>query len=152
MNKTIKGGDMMVFLGGKSIAVATSHTIDINMEVKQTSSKDSGGKWETNEAGVLSWSAKSENITSAGKAGLTYDDLVDLMIERKPVHLVLAPKQGDGDEVPEEGWSAEPGKGREGDAYITAVSKSDPNGDNSTFSVDFTGTGKLSKVAEVAAG
>lgn len=41
----IKGGDLMLFVGGKSIAYATSHTLSISAGTKETSSKDSGGKW-----------------------------------------------------------------------------------------------------------
>ena len=41
----IKGGDLMLFVGGKSIAYATSHTLSISADTKENSSKDSGGKW-----------------------------------------------------------------------------------------------------------
>ena len=45
MNKVIKGGDLMVFVGEQSIALATNHTLTISADTKETSSKDSGGKW-----------------------------------------------------------------------------------------------------------
>lgn len=60
----IKGGDMMLFVGGKSIGYATNHTLSINADTKETSTKDSGGKWQTSEVGVLSWTATSENLMS----------------------------------------------------------------------------------------
>ena len=41
----IKGGDLMLFVNGKSIGFATSHTLSISAETKETTSKDSGGKW-----------------------------------------------------------------------------------------------------------
>ena len=41
----IKGGDLMLFVGGKSIGYATNHTLSINADTKETSTKDSGGKW-----------------------------------------------------------------------------------------------------------
>ena len=41
----IKGGDMMLFVNGKSIGYATNHTLSINTDTKETSTKDSGGKW-----------------------------------------------------------------------------------------------------------
>lgn len=146
MNKTTKGGDMMVFVGGKSIACATSHTRTVTMETKETSSKDSGGKWGTSEAGILGWSARSENISSTGEAGLTYDDLLEKMINREPVTLVMGPKNETADAVPETGWTPKTGQGWTGTAYITNVEENQPNGDNATFTVDFTGTGPLEKV------
>lgn len=146
MNKTIKGGALMAFVGGKSTACATSHTLSINLETKETSSKDSGGGWGTSEAGILSWSAKSENIASAGDKGLTYDDLVDLMVAREPVDLIFGPKSETAEDVPEGGWTPLAGKGRKGKAYITSVEENAPNGENATFTVDFTGTGPLEKI------
>ncbi|WP_303041669.1 hypothetical protein [Duncaniella muris] len=151
MNKTIKGGALMLFVARKSIACATSHTISVTMETKETTSKDSGGDWTTLEAGILSWSAKSENIASTGTNGYTYDDLVGLMIKREPITLVMGPKAQEGQDVPDGGWTPHEGKGRTGQAFITSVEENAPNGDNATFSVDFTGTGPLSPVEAVAA-
>lgn len=45
MNKVIKGADLMIFADSKSIALATNHTLTISADTKETSSKDSGGKW-----------------------------------------------------------------------------------------------------------
>lgn len=39
----IKGGDLMLFLGGKSIAYATTHSLEITGETTDTSNKDEGG-------------------------------------------------------------------------------------------------------------
>lgn len=157
MNNVIKGSDIMVFVGSgaaaKSIAMATNHTLTISAETKETSSKDSGGKWATSEVGILSWEATSENILSTGAAGKGYDDLFELMIKRQPVELVMA-IEGDStsveddklDAVPEEGWKPKTGDGYTGKAIITSLEKSAPNGDNATFSVTFTGVSELKKV------
>ncbi len=154
MNKTVKGGDLMIFVGEgaekKSIAVATSHALSLSMETKDTSSKDNAGGWATSEAGTLSWTMKSENICSTGGAGLTYDDIVDLMIAREPVEVVMGRKKEEATDVPDNGWT--PGtEGRKGKAFITNIEQNAPNGDNATFTVDFTGTGSLEKVNAPAA-
>ena len=78
--------------------------------------------------------------------GLKYEDLVDMMIERKPVELVLGHKKEAVDMVPEAGWSPATSGCRKGMAIITKISSSAPNGDKATFNVDFTGTGPLEKV------
>lgn len=154
MNKVIKGADLMVFVGGKSIALATSHTLTISADTKETSSKDSGGKWQTSEVGILSWTMKSENLFSAeGTAGETYDTLFQKMIARQPVTLVFALEGSSTDiesnkldAVPTAGWTADSDFGYTGQAIITNLETSAPNGENATFTIDFTGVGSLTKV------
>lgn len=158
MNKVIKGADLMIFADSKSIALATNHTLTISADTKETSSKDSGGKWQTSEAGVLSWTMKSENLFSAeGNAGVTYQTLFDKMIARTPVELVFS-LEGDStslddsklDAVPTAGWTAKSGFGYTGSAIITNLEANAPNGENATFTVDFTGVGELKKVTASA--
>lgn len=149
----IKGGDMMLFVGGKSIAYATSHTLSINADTKETSSKDAGGKWQTSEVGILSWSASSENLCGDDIAGIGYDELFDYMIARQPIQGVFA-LEGNStdyadnklDKVPTDGWTPKTGDGYTGKMTITSLEKNAPNGENATFTVQFTGTGALTKV------
>ena len=150
----IKGSDMMLFVGGKSIAYATNHTLNISADTKETSSKDSGGKWQTSEVGVLSWTCSTENLCSDDGAGLDLDELIGMMIARKPITGVFALEgnstdyyDGKLDAAPTDGWTAKAGKGYTGQMIITNVDLNAPNGDNATFKVDFTGVGALTKVA-----
>ena len=69
----IKGSDLMLFVEGKSIAYATNHTLTISADTKETSSKDSGGKWQTSEVGILSWTCSSENLYADEAAGVTFN-------------------------------------------------------------------------------
>lgn len=151
MNKVIKGSDLMVFADGKSIALATNHSLTISADTKETSSKDNGGKWQSSEVGILSWSMKSENLfSSEGNAGITYQTLFEKMIARTPVTLVFALEKDyetKADEVPTEGWTPKTGFGYSGSAIITNLEVSAPNDDKATFSVDFTGVGELKKVS-----
>ena len=74
----------------KSIAFATNHTITINLETKETSTKDNGGKWQTSEAGIMSWTANSENLMGNESQGFSYDELFALMIAREPIDVRFA--------------------------------------------------------------
>lgn len=149
----IKGGDLMLFVGGKSIAYATSHTLTISADTKETSSKDSGGKWQTSEVGVLSWTCSSENLCGDTEAGIGFDELFEYMVARKPITGVFA-LEGDStdyednklDSVPTNGWKAKAGDGYTGQMIITNLEKNAPNGENATIKVDFTGVGALTKV------
>lgn len=149
----IKGGDLMLFVGGKSIAFATNHTISISADTKETSTKDSGGLWQTSEVGMLSWTCSSENLMGDPMAGIGYDQLFDMMVARKPIVGVFA-LEGDSpnfDEgklgaAPTAGWTAKTGDGYTGKMVITNLEKNAPNGENATIKVDFTGVGELTKV------
>ena len=55
----------MLFINGDSIAYATNHTLNITVETKDTSNKDEGGgNWVSEEAGLISWEATTENLYS----------------------------------------------------------------------------------------
>jgi len=161
-NTVIQGGDLMLFVGEagseKSIALATNHTLSINADTKETSTKDSGGKWQTSEVGILSWSGSSENLITIDPQGNGYTTLVDYMINRTKIHAIFTIEGNSTDletnkldTVPDGGWDpADSSKytgGYEGDVIITSVELNAPNGENATFTVQFTGTGALTKVA-----
>ena len=149
----IQGGDMMLFIKKgsdyKSIAFATNHSITINLETKETSTKDNGGKWQTSEAGIMSWTANSENLMGNESQGFSYDELFALMIAREPIDVRFA-LEGDStdyganklDTVPTGGWKPAT-KYYEGKALITALTKNAPNGDKASFTCDLTGIGAL---------
>ena len=152
----IKGSDMMLFVGGKSIGFATSHSLSISADTKETSSKDSGGKWQTSEVGVLSWTASSENLCADTAEGVSYDDLFGMMIARKPITGVFALEgnstnlaEGKLDAVTTGGWTPKAKNGYTGQMIITSLEQNAPNGENATFTVQFTGVGSLTKVPTV---
>ena len=85
MANVINGGDLMLFIGGKSIAFATSHKLGINVETVETTSKDSGGKWVSKAAKKISWNMSTENLYSNDGEGLTFSDLFDKLTAREPI-------------------------------------------------------------------
>lgn len=146
----IKGGDMMLFIGGTSIGFATNHTLSINTDIKETSTKDSGGKWQTSEAGILSWSATSENLMSNDQEGVGYKELIGYMTSKTKITAHFDLKAGNTDTVPTDGWvplaiagGSSYSKGYRGDVIITSIELNAPNGENATFTVNFTGVGAL---------
>lgn len=156
--KLLRGENLMLFMGGKSIAFATSHTLELSLDTREISTKDNGGKWSEVEAGIISWTMQSENLVGNPGEGKGYDDLVDAMIAREPVDVVFA-LEGDStnydagklDVVPTGGWSAKASNGRKGKALITSVSLNAPNGEYATMSIALTGVGELTKVGAITA-
>ena len=139
-NEIINGSDLMVFMGGKSIAYATSHSLTISAETNDVTSKDSGnGDWSSATVKKFSWECSTENLYSKE----AYSQLYTAMIAKSPVTLVIDLKEGD--TLQEQGWTpVASGTGYTGSAIITSLEMTAPDGDNATFSATFTGTGALS--------
>lgn len=141
----IKGGDMMLFIDGKSIAYATSHTLEITGETTDTSNKDEGGgDWSSQEVSILSWNASSENIYSEDGEGDNYEDLFDLMVAKQPIDAVFAKKSQTATDVPTGGWTKS-APSYEGKVVITSLSLNAPNGEFASYTAQFQGVGALVK-------
>lgn len=141
----IRGGDMMLFIDGKSIAFATSHTLEITGETTDTSNKDEGaGDWSSQEVSILSWSASSENIYSEDGQGDNYEDLFDLMVTKQPIDAVFARKSQTTTDVPEGGWTSKKPT-YEGKVVITSLTLNAPNGEFASYTAQFQGVGALVK-------
>lgn len=152
-NEIIKGTDLMVFKGGKSLAYATSCSVTLGSTTASISSKDHG-KWEASKPIKFNWEMSSDNLYTeedfsslftAWKAGTAVTVVFDIAKEA-PV------ENPDGTVVPENGWTPKggaTGKGLQGQAYITNISVNAPDGDNATYSVTFTGAGELKNYTTV---
>lgn len=155
--KALKGKDFMIFVDGKAIALATSHTLTLNAETSDTASKDSG-MWDDSEVTKLSWEASSESIGSADEGtpvDISYETLLDKCMAGEKVPIICGiPTNVTNDGVPEGGWTAPSETPKQtyyqGSAIITSVSLTGANGENSQISASFKGVGKLEKKAKAA--
>lgn len=147
----IQGSDLMLFIGGKSIAFATSHSLSLSAETVETTNKDTGGKWVTKAARKISWTMNTENLYCVTGEGNTYDELFDAMVNRTALDVVFT-LEGNSttsklDEVPTDGWTPKATSGYVGKAYVTSLELNAPNGDNATFTASFEGCSALTKRA-----
>lgn len=142
MANVILGTDLMLFKGGKALAVATACKLTISANVLETSSKDSG-KWVSKQAAKLSWTASSDNLYTVDD----YKSLVDAMIARTPVELQFSTvSNSDSDSgVPSGGWSPA-SDGYKGSAIITSIDMNAADNENATYTVSFEGVGALTAV------
>lgn len=67
MGNFIKGNQLMLFIGGKSIAFATSHTLTLSADTSDVKTKDHG-LWGSSEITGLNWEITSENLYTEGAA------------------------------------------------------------------------------------
>ena len=175
----IKGGDMMLFIQEgngtvKSIAFATSHTLTVSTDTQQTSTKDDGGKFQSSDYGIISWSATSENLCSFDGAGYNYQDLINLMLNQTKVTATFSIESDSGtsypyaskldsvDETSGNTWTpanagtigstSNKSLGYKGKVLITSVEVNAPNGENATFTVQLQGDGPLQATPTASSG
>ena len=142
--KAVLGKDLMLFVGGKAIALATSCKLGLSAETIDTQSKDSG-MWTEKDIKKMSWNASSENLFSADKDANSYDALFALFIAHQAVELKFGIVSDAGtNEMPAAGWTLATGS-YTGKAVITSLEANAPDGDKATLSISFEGTGALTK-------
>lgn len=129
-------------VGGKCIAMATSCTFHVSAQVESASTKDDVSNFEVNEVTGLSWDAQTESLVTLednGSNGELPTDLLSLMINMTKVTLTFDQTSGTNNRVAQNATIK-----KSGSAYISDISISAQNRQNSTLSVQFTGTGALS--------
>lgn len=151
MKSKILGKDLMVFCEGRSIALATSHTLQVTANTTDTTTKDNG-MWQSSEVTSFTWTMSSDNLvscdtTDSSTYGWGTDKLFALWKAAQPVQLVFAttshghPYISDvstADWVPNTSYVL-----ASGNALITSINVNAANGDNATMSVSFQGVGEL---------
>lgn len=142
MNTIIKGDELMLFKGNKSLAYATSHTLTITGNTIDISSKDHG-YWGASEIGNITWEITTENLYTDSE----YDALFDAMVAKTPITVMFGKASnydinGLGNKT---SWA--PGTSyKTGSAVITSLVANANTGENATFSATFTGVGAITKV------
>lgn len=144
----IDGTNLCLFITSgatkKCIALATNCKISMNMATKQISSKDSTGNWEDYLAGRLSWTIDSDNLFTQDTlfpSGFTYDNLVEIMINRTTLTATIGQVS-----TPLMGYPQALGStynNLSGSCYVTKIDLNAPNDDSATFTVSLQGTGAL---------
>lgn len=138
----INGTKFAVYAGaagsGTKIAYATSASISMNHNLRDSSTKDSGG-WRDQLEGQRDWECSVEgmliftNLDGTAVTGLTMDELYTSYIATRTQFLLVFSTEETGDYK----WS--------GQAYMTSLSADTPNEDSSTWSASFSGTGPLTQ-------
>ena len=139
---TIKGQNLRVMVGGKCIAMATSCTFHISAQVESSSTKDDANDFEVNEVTGLSWDASTDSLvtlTDNGTNGELPNDLMSLIINKTVLTLTFDTTAGTNNRTAQNSAIK-----KSGSAYVTDFSVTAQNRQNSTLTVQFTGTGALS--------
>ena len=139
---TIKGQNLRVMVGGKCIAMSTSAQFHISAELQDSSTKDSVGDFQEQEVTGLSWDAQTDSLVTLednGTNGELPQDLLSLIINKTKVTLTFDQTAGANNRVGQNSVIK-----KTGEAYVSDVQITAQNRQNSTMTVQFTGTGALS--------
>ena len=143
----VKGDDLMLFdASGHSIAYATNHTLTINGDTTDTSSKDHG-IYGASEVNKITWEITSENLYTDD----AYDTLFESMMSRSAITVYFGHKtENDPSQTVADGdypyWTKTTVGNYTGKAFITSLVANANTGENATFSITLTGNGKITKV------
>ena len=122
--------------------MSTSAQFHISAELQDSSTKDSSGDWQEQEVVGLSWDASCDalvTLTDNGSNGELATDLMSVMINKTPVTLTFDQTAGTNNRTGQNATIK-----RSGSAYISDIQITAQNRQNSTFTVQFQGTGALS--------
>ena len=130
-----------MMVGGKCIAMSTNSVFHVSATLESSSTKDSVGDFEEQEVTGLSWDASCDalvTLTDNGTNGELVTDLISLMINKTLVTLTFDQTAGTNNRTGQNAAIK-----RTGTAYINDVQVTAQNRANSTFTVQFAGTGPL---------
>ena len=136
----INGTKFGVYVAGTKVAYATSASISMNHNLRDTSTKDSGG-WRDQLEGQRDWEVSVEgmliftNLDGTAVSGLTANELYSSYIYSRTQFELKFSTEVTGDIK----WT--------GQAFLTSLSADTPNEDSSTWSGSFSGTGELVQAA-----
>ena len=146
----VKGEKLMLFdADGKSLGFATSHTLTLNAETVDTSSKDSG-EFGEQEVTRISWEISTDGFYSTD----TYNTLFDKMLAKDPIQCYFGIKSETGiGSVEESGtgtdgnktWTKPTAGAYKGKAIVSNLSLTANNGEYATYSMTLTGVGSIAR-------
>lgn len=134
--KVVQGEDIIVLVDGKPTLHATSHTLKVDLEVKDIRTKDTNGKEKY--PGDINWSVDGEGLVVIDDTLKTThskpEEVLNLILTKKQVAVILKAN-----------LTGALTKNYTGNAYVTSFSLGTPAGDNATYNYTLTGSGDLAQ-------
>ena len=124
------GTDILVYVDGVAVAHATSHSLNINADMIDATTKSSAG-WKDILPGLRDWSIDCEGLVAYDAAEGFSEAFADINSRTQVVVKFSTEETGD--------------KRYTGNAYVSSLSSSAPLEDVVTYSLSFTGDGALSE-------
>lgn len=145
--KSVEGKDLMLFLDGKTIALATSCTLNVSRNMDEASSKDDGS-WRTVTPGDAQWDLSTDSLFSPDEKDdeskqIGFAEIFAALVEGRELsaHFTIVENKSSSG-LPDGGWLPKAG-GYTGKCYANSTSISAAKGSAASNSISFTGNGPL---------
>lgn len=138
----IKGQNLRIKLGTKYVAFATSCTVHVSAQLEESSTKDSTNGWQKQEITGMNWDISVDALYSVDTdaTGVNGVDALDLILAQQQIDVEFTQAAGEKNRVPESGNIKYSGK-----AWVNDVSVNAPNRQNTSYTLQATGDGELTK-------
>ena len=138
----IKGQNLRIKLGTKYVAFATSCTVHVSAQLEESSTKDSTNGWQKQEITGMNWDISVDALYSVDTdaTGVNGVDALDLILAQQQIDVEFTQAAGEKNRVPETGVIKYSGK-----AWVNDVSVNAPNRQNTSYTLQATGDGELTK-------
>ena len=138
----IKGQNLRIKLGTKYVAFATSCTVHVSAQLEESSTKDSTNGWQKQEITGMNWDITVDALYSVDTdaTGVNGADALDLILAQQQIDVEFTQAAGEKNRVPETGDIKYSGK-----AWVNDVSVNAPNRQNTSYTLQATGDGELTK-------
>lgn len=138
----------MLFIDNKTIALATSCTLNVSRNMDEASSKDDGS-WRTVTPGDASWDISTDALFSPDKASdsdkqSSFYEAFAAMVEGKELTAIFTlAENANANGLPETGWLPASTGGYTGKCYVNSANVTAAKGSAASQSISFTGNGPL---------
>ena len=150
----IKGKSLMIRVTGKTIALATSCSLNTTSQFTTEGTKDDA-EGPHAEFDYMDWVLSSNNVVGCNDdvtAEILYDELLTLQENGTTFEIEVTLVKDASGAIPAGGWVADTQSSkvfspRKGDAFIDSINLDAPKEGNATLSVSFKAASKLSKIS-----
>ena len=138
----IKGQNLRILLGGKCVAFSTSCTVHVSLNLEESSSKDSTNNFTEQTPTGISWDMSCDALYSvdADATGVNAISALDTVLAQAKVQVQFEQTQGERNRVAVSGGAVYSGY-----AWVNDISINAANRQNTSYTIQLTGDGQLSK-------
>ena len=138
----IKGQNLRLLIGGKCVAFATSCTVHVSLNLEESSTKDSTNNFTEQSPTGISWDMSCDALYSvdADATGVNGINALDTVLAQQKVQVQFEQTQGEKNRVAVSGGAVYSGY-----AWVNDISVQASNRTNTSYTIQLTGDGQLSK-------
>ena len=138
----IKGQNLRLLIGGKCVAFATSCTVHVSLNLEESSTKDSTNNFTEQSPTGISWDMSCDALYSvdADATGVNAISALDTVLAQQKVQVQFEQTQGEKNRVAVSGCAVYSGY-----AWVNDISINAANRQNTSYTIQLTGDGQLSK-------